>query len=82
MSRARPSLRFWLNFVLCGNEICCYPKNTDPAKYGGFRRFFNHSWTSFVLDNMSKLDKPMNNKSAFQSIIDSENMEGAVLMSY
>lgn len=44
------------------------------------RRFFNYAWTSFVLDNMSKLDKPMNPK-RLQSIIDSENMKGSKYVS-
>lgn len=66
------------DFVVWGNETCCYPKNTDPKDaFLCVRRFFNHSWTSFVLDNQSKLDKPMNKK-RLQSIIDSENMKGAV----
>lgn len=66
------------DFVVWGNETCCYPKNTDPKDmFLCVRRFFNHSWTSFVLDNRGKLDKPMNPK-RLQSIIDSENMKGAV----
>jgi len=69
------------DFVVWGNETCCYPKNTDPKDaFLCVRRFFNHSWTSFVLDNMSKLDKPMNKK-RLQSIIDSENMKGSVYVS-
>ena len=44
------------------------------------RRFFNYAWTSFVLDNMSKLDKPMNPK-RLQSIMDSENMKGSKYVS-
>ena len=69
------------DFVVWGNETCCYPKNTDPQDaFLCVRRFFNHSWTSFVLDNMSKLDKPMNKK-RLQSIIDSENMKGSVYVS-
>ncbi len=68
-------------FVLWGNETCCYPKNTDPKDaYLCVRRFFNHTWTNFVLDNQSKLDKPMNKK-RLQSIIDSENMKGSVYVS-
>lgn len=69
------------DFVLWGNETCCYPKNTDPKDmFLCVRRFFNHTWTSFVLDNRAKLDKPMNKK-RLQSIIDSENMKGSVYTS-
>jgi phage tail sheath protein FI len=65
------------DFVIWGNETAAYPKNTDPKDmFLCIRRFFNYAWTSFVLDNMSKLDKPMNPK-RLQSIIDSENMKGS-----
>ena len=43
-------------------------------------RAWRPSSASFVLDNMSKLDKPMNKK-RLQSIIDSENMKGSVYVS-
>ena len=69
------------DFVVWGNETCCYPKNTDPKDaFLCVRRFFNHTWTQFVLSNQSKLDKPMNKK-RLQSIIDSENMKGSVYVS-
>lgn len=69
------------DFVVWGNETCCYPKNTDPKDaFLCVRRFFNHTWTQFVLNNQSKLDKPMNKK-RLQSIIDSENMRGSVYVS-
>lgn len=69
------------DFVIWGNETACYPKNTDPKDmFLCVRRFFNHAWTSFVLDNMGKLDKPMNPK-RLQSIIDSENMKGSTYVS-
>ena len=69
------------DFVIWGNETAAYPKNTDPKDmFLCIRRFFNYAWTSFVLDNMSKLDKPMNPK-RLQSIIDSENMKGSVYVS-
>lgn len=69
------------DFVIWGNETCCYPKTTDPKDaFLCVRRFFNHSWTSFVQDNMGKLDKPMSPK-RLQSIIDNENMKGSVYVS-
>lgn len=69
------------DFVIWGNETAAYPKNTDPKDmFLCIRRFFNYAWTSFVLDNMSKLDKPMNPK-RLQSIIDSENMKGSKYVS-
>ena len=69
------------DFVLWGNETCCYPKNTDPKDaFLCVRRFFNHAWAEFVLSNQSKLDKPMNKK-RLQSIVDSENMKGSVYVS-
>ena len=70
-------IRSGTDFVIWGNETAAYPKNTDPKDmFLCIRRFFNYAWTSFVLDNMSKLDKPMNPK-RLQSIIDSENMKGS-----
>ena len=74
-------IRSGTDFVIWGNETAAYPKNTDPKDmFLCIRRFFNYAWTSFVLDNMSKLDKPMNPK-RLQSIIDSENMKGSVYVS-
>lgn len=74
-------IRSGTDFVIWGNETAAYPKNTDPKDmFLCIRRFFNYAWTSFVLDNMSKLDKPMNKK-RLQSIIDSENMKGSVYVS-
>lgn len=74
-------IRSSTDFVIWGNETCCYPKNTDPKDmFLCVRRFFNHTWTSFVLDNQAKLDKPMNKK-RLQSIVDSENMKGSVYVS-
>lgn len=74
-------IRFGTDFVIWGNETAAYPKNTDPKDaFLCIRRFFNYAWTSFVLDNMSKLDKPMNPK-RLQSIIDSENMKGSKYVS-
>ena len=74
-------IRSGTDFVIWGNETAAYPKNTDPKDmFLCIRRFFNYAWTSFVLDNMSKLDKPMNPK-RLQSIIDSENMKGSKYVS-
>lgn len=74
-------IRSGTDFVIWGNETAAYPKNTDPKDmFLCIRRFFNYAWTSFVLDNMSKLDKPMNTK-RLQSIIDSENMKGSKYVS-
>lgn len=74
-------IRSGTDFVIWGNETAAYPKNTDPKDmFLCIRRFFNYAWASFVLDNMSKLDKPMNPK-RLQSIIDSENMKGSKYVS-
>lgn len=74
-------IRSGTDFVIWGNETAAYPKNADPKDaFLCIRRFFNYAWTSFVLDNMSKLDKPMNPK-RLQSIIDSENMKGSKYVS-
>lgn len=74
-------IRSGTDFVIWGNETAAYPKNTDPKDmFLCIRRFFNYAWTGFVLDNMSKLDKPMNPK-RLQSIIDSENMKGSKYVS-
>lgn len=74
-------IRSGTDFVIWGNETAAYPKNTDPKDmFLCIHRFFNYAWTSFVLDNMSKLDKPMNPK-RLQSIIDSENMKGSKYVS-
>lgn len=74
-------IRSGTDFVIWGNETAAYPKNTDPKDmFLCIRRFFNYAWISFVLDNMSKLDKPMNPK-RLQSIIDSENMKGSKYVS-
>lgn len=74
-------IRSGTDFVIWGNETAAYPKNTDPKDmFLCIRRFFNYAWTSFALDNMSKLDKPMNPK-RLQSIIDSENMKGSKYVS-
>lgn len=74
-------IRSGTDFVIWGNETAAYPKNTDPKDmFLCIRRFFNYAWTSFVLDNMSKLGKPMNPK-RLQSIIDSENMKGSKYVS-
>lgn len=74
-------IRSGTDFVIWGNETAAYPKNTDPKDmFLCIRRFFNYAWTSFVLDNMSKLDKPMNPK-RLQSIIDSKNMKGSKYVS-
>ena len=74
-------IRSGTDFVIWGNETAAYPKNPDPKDmFLCIRRFFNYAWTSFVLDNMSKLDKPMNPK-RLQSIIDSENMKGSKYVS-
>lgn len=81
VARGRINIRSSSDFVIWGNETACYPKNTDPKDmFLCVRRFFNHAWTSFVLDNMGKLDKPMNPK-RLQSIIDSENMKGSTYVS-
>lgn len=74
-------IRSGTDFVIWGNETAAYPKTADPKDmFLCIRRFFNYAWTSFVLDNMSKLDKPMNPK-RLQSIIDSENMKGSKYVS-
>ena len=74
-------IRSSTDFVVWGNKTCCYPKNTDPKDmFLCVRRFFNHTWTNFVLDNQAKLDKPMSPK-RLQSIIDSENMKGSKYVS-
>lgn len=69
------------SFVIWGNETACYPANTDPKDcFLCIRRFFNYSWVRFVLNNRGKLDKPMKPR-MLQSIIDSENVEGAKYVS-
>lgn len=74
-------IRSGTSFVLWGNETCCYPDNNDVKDYFlCIRRFFNYSATNFILNNQSKLDRPMNTR-LLESIIDSENMRGSVYTS-
>lgn len=67
-----------LNFVgglkLFGNNMACYPSNTDPKdRFIPVRRMFNWQQQTFILTYWQKLDNPMN-KRLIQTCIDSENI--------
>lgn len=67
-----------LNFIgglkLFGNNMACYPSNTDPKdRFIPVRRMFNWQEQTFILTYWQKLDNPMN-KRLIQTCIDSENI--------
>lgn len=59
-----------------GNNMACYPSNTDPKdRWISSRRFFSWWGNSFILTYSSKVDDPTNYR-LIESICDSENIKG------
>lgn len=65
------NMRGW---VLWGNEMACYPANTDPKdRFLAVTKMFNWHRQTFILTYFQKVDKPMNRR-LIDSIVDSENI--------
>lgn len=61
-------------WMLWGNEMGCYPSNTDPKdRFVNIRRFFNWYANSLVLTWFQKVDAPMNRR-LLEQIQDTENL--------
>lgn len=65
-----------LGFKAWGNNMACYPANTDPKdRWICCRRFFSWWGNSFILTYKSKVDDPANYR-LIESVCDSENIRG------
>lgn len=61
-------------YKLWGNEMACYPENTDPKdRFMCVRKMFNWHRQTFILTYFKKVDKPLNRR-LIDSIVDSENI--------
>ena len=59
-----------------GNNMACYPDNTDPKdRWIACRRFFSWWANSFILTYKSRVDSPAN-KRLIETICDTENIRG------
>lgn len=59
-----------------GNNMACYPSNTDPKdRWIPCRRFFSWWGNSFILTYNAKVDDPANHR-LIESICDAENIKG------
>ena len=68
-------------FKAWGNNMACYPDNTDPKdRWICCRRFFSWWGNSFIITYLEKVDNPANYR-LIESIVDSENIRGNALTS-
>ena len=57
-----------------GNNMACYPTNTDPKdRFIPVRRMFNYIENTFISTYYQKVDSPMNRR-LIESVVDSENI--------
>lgn len=61
-------------YKLWGNEMACYPGNTDPKdRFMCVRKMFNWHRQTFILTYFNKVDRPLNRR-LIDTIVDSENI--------
>lgn len=61
-------------YKLWGNEMACYPSNTDPKdRFLCVRKMFNWHRQTFILTYFQKVDRPLNRR-LIDTIVDSENI--------
>ena len=61
-------------WMLWGNEMGCFPSNTDPKdRFINIRRFYNWWAVRFILTWFQKVDRPMNRR-LLETIQDTENI--------
>lgn len=61
-------------WMLWGNEMACYPSNTDPKdRFVNIRRFYNWYACSLILTWFQKVDAPLNRR-LLETIADTENI--------
>lgn len=62
-------------WMLWGNEMACFPTNTDPKdRFVNIRRFYNWWAVRFILQWWQKVDSPENRR-LLETIEDSENIQ-------